>query len=66
MLIRYHFDFNFTDAEKFGKGNDYFLSLHEKSKQRYKVKINNIQLHDNYQMKTEERSGDISKFPLVQ
>ena len=27
-----------------GKGSDYFLSLDDKSKQRYKVKINNIQL----------------------
>ena len=34
-----------------GKGSDYFLSLDDKSKQRYKVKINNIQGYDPYQMK---------------
>ena len=33
------------------KGSDYFLSLDDKSKQRYKVKINNIQEYDSYQMK---------------
>ena len=37
-----------------------------KSKQRYKVKINNIQGYDPYQIKKEELSGDISKFPPVQ
>ena len=36
-------------------GSDYFLSLDDKSKQRYKIKINIIQ-----------DSGDISKFPPVQ
>ena len=40
------------------KGSDYFLSLDDKSKQRYKVKKN--------QRKKEELSGDISKFPPVQ
>ena len=30
------------------KGSDYFLSLDDKSKQRYKVKINNIQRYDPY------------------
>ena len=29
-------------------GSDYFLSLDDKSKQRYKVKINNIQGYDPY------------------
>ena len=33
------------------KGNNYFLSLDDKSKQRYKVKINNIQGYDPYQIK---------------
>ena len=33
------------------KGNDYFLSSDEKSKQRYKVKINNRQGYDPYQIK---------------
>ena len=28
------------------KGSDYFLSLDDKSKQRYKVKINNVQVYD--------------------
>ena len=44
------------------KGSDYFLSLDVKSKQRYKGKINKIQLYDPYQMEMEELSGDISKF----
>ena len=48
------------------KGNDYFLSLDDKSKQRYKVKINNIQAYDHYQIKKEEFAGDVSKFPRVQ
>ena len=48
------------------KGSDYFLSLDDKSKQRYKVKINNIQWYDPYQIKKGEFSGDISKFPPVQ
>ena len=33
------------------KASDYFLSLDDKSKQRYKVKINNIQEYDSYQIK---------------
>ena len=46
-------------------GSNYFCSLDDKSKQRYKVKINNIEGYDPYQMKKEELSGDISKFPPV-
>ena len=45
------------------KGSDCFLSLDDKSKQRYTVKINNIQGYDPYQIK-EKPSGNISKFPL--
>ena len=48
------------------KGSDCFLSLDDKSKQRYKIKINNMQRYDPYQIKKEELSGDISKFPPVQ
>ena len=50
------------------KGSDYFLSLDDKSKQRYKIKIINIQGYkiNNIQIKKEELSGDISKFPPVQ
>ena len=48
------------------KGSDYFLSLDDKSKQRYKLKINKIQRYDPYQMKKEELSGVISKFPPAQ
>ena len=48
------------------KGSDCFLLLDDKSKQRYKVKINNIQGHDPYQIKTGKFSGNICKFPLVQ
>ena len=44
------------------KRGDYFLSLDDKSKQRYKVKINNIQGYDPYQIKKEELLGDISNF----
>ena len=42
---------------------DYFLSLDDKFKQIYKVKIHNIQGCDPYQIKKEKLSGDISKFP---
>ena len=48
------------------KASDYFLSLDDKSKQRYKVKISSMQRYDPYQIKKEELSGDISKFPPVQ
>ena len=40
------------------KGSDCFLSLDDKTKQRYQVKINNIQGF--------KLSGNISKFQLVQ
>ena len=40
-----------------------FLSLDGNSKQRYKVKTNNIQGYDPYQIKKEGLSGNISKFP---
>ena len=33
------------------KGSDYFLLLDDKSKQRYKVKINNIQGYATYQIR---------------
>ena len=48
------------------KGSDCFLSLGDKSKQRYKIEINNTQGYDPYQIKKEKLSGNISKFPLVQ
>ena len=48
------------------KGSDYFLSLDDKSKQRCKVKINNIQGYDPYQIKKAELSGDISILSPVQ
>ena len=48
-----------------GKRERLFLLLDDKSKQRCKVKINNIQEYDPYQIKKEELSGDISKFPTV-
>ena len=48
------------------KGSDCFLSLDDKSKQKYKVNINNIQGYDPYQLKKEVLSRDISKFPSVQ
>ena len=47
------------------KGSDYFLS-DDKSKQRYKVKIDKIQEYDFYQIKKGETSGNISQFPPVQ
>ena len=46
-------------------GSNYFCLLDDKTKQRHKVKINNIEGYDPYQMKKEELSGDISKFPPV-
>ena len=52
-----------SDSYQWQKESDYFLSLDDKSKQIYKVKINNIQGYDPYQIKKEEEySGDISKF----
>ena len=48
------------------KGSDYFLSLDDKLKQEYRIKFNNKQGYDLYQIKKEELSGDISKLPLVQ
>ena len=33
------------------KESDYLLSLDDRSKQKYKVKINNIQGYDRYQIK---------------
>ena len=35
-------------------GSDYFLKLDEKSKQRYKLKVHNIQKYDPYQIKKEK------------
>ena len=49
-----------------GKASDYFLSLDDKSKQRYTIKTNNMQGYDLYQIKQEELLGNICKFPLVQ
>ena len=48
------------------KGNGYFLSLDDKSKQRYKLKINNMQGYNPYQIKKEEFSGDVTKVQPVQ
>ena len=48
------------------KGSDYLLLLDKKSQQRYKLKINNIQGYDLYQIKKKELSGNISKSPPVQ
>ena len=48
------------------KGSGYFLSLDDKSKQRYKLKVSNVQGYDPYQMKKEELSGDVRKFLPVQ
>ena len=48
------------------KGSDCIFSLDDESKQRYKVKINNIQGHDLYQIKKEKNSGNTGKFPPVQ
>ena len=46
-------------------GSDYFLSLDDQSKRRYKVTLNIIQGYDPYQIKKEDLSSDISKFPLM-
>ena len=45
------------ETERFSvvaKGSDYFLSLDDRSKQRYEVEINKIQEYDPYQIKKEE------------
>ena len=48
------------------KGINHILSIDVKSKQRYKIKTNNIQEDDLYQIKKTELLGDISKFLPVQ
>ena len=56
------------ETERFSvmaKGSDYFLSLDDKSKQRYIVKINNMQGNDPCQIKKEELSEDFGKFPPI-
>ena len=47
------------------KRSDFFLLLDDKSKQRYKVKTNNMQEYNPYHIKKDELSGDICKFPPV-
>ena len=47
-------------------GSNYFLLLDDKFKQRYKVKVNNTQGYNPYQIKKEELSGNICKFPPLQ
>ena len=47
------------------KRTDFFLLLDDKSKQRYKVKTNNMQEYNPYHIKKDELSGDICKFPPV-
>ena len=41
------------------------MLLDDKSKQRYKVKTNNMQEYNPYRIKKDELSGDICKFPPV-
>ena len=45
------------------KGSDCFLSLDDKSKQRYKVKINNIQWYDLSQIK--KKFSDIAYYSII-
>ena len=62
-------DKQYKQMERFlvmAKGSNYFLSLDDQSKQRFKVKISNIRGYDPYQMKKENLSGGINKFPPVQ
>ena len=62
-------DKQYKQTERFSvmaKASDYFLSLDDKSKQRYKIKTNNMQESDPYQIKQEELLGNICKFPQVQ
>ena len=62
-------DKQYKQMEQFlvmAKGSNYFLLLDDQSKQRFKVKINNIRGYDPYQMKKENLSGSINKFPPVQ
>ena len=47
------------------KRRDLFLLLDGKSKQRCKVKTNNMQEYNPYHIKKDELSGDICKFPPV-
>ena len=45
--------------------NDYFLQSDDTSEQISKVKIDNTQGYEPGQIKKEELSGDLSKFPPV-
>ena len=54
-----------TNGEILSNGKRKRLFFVNKSKQRHKVKLNNIQGYDPCQIKKEELSGDISKFPPV-
>ena len=59
-------DTQYKQTERFSvmaKGSNYFFVVRWQIQQGYKVKINNIQRYDPYQIKREELSGDISKFP---
>ena len=60
-------DKQYKQAERFSvmaKGSDYFLSLHNKSKQRYKFKINNIERYDPYQIKKDLKK-DLKNFQAI-
>ena len=46
------------------KASNYFLSLDNKSKQKYKVKTNNMQGYDPYQIKKEELSDSPSHYTV--
>ena len=48
------------------KGSDYFLLIDDTSKQGDKVKINNKQGYNLYQITKEEFSDHVSNFLLVQ
>ena len=61
-------DKQYKQTERFSvitKVSDYFLSLDDKFKQRQTVKTDNMQGYDPYEVKKEELSGDINKFPPV-
>ena len=55
-----------SDSQLWQKGSDYSLQLDDKSKQRYKVKTNDMQGCNAYRIKKKKLLGNISKFPTVQ
>ena len=60
-------DKQYKQTERFSvmaKASDYFLSLDDKSKQRYKVKTDNMQGYDPYEIKRKNFQAILVNFHL--